>query len=52
MQETRVQSLRLEDLLEKGMAAHSSIRAWIILWTLPWRAIVHGVTKSRAGLSN
>ena len=30
MQETRVQSLDWEDLLEKGMAAHSSILAWEI----------------------
>ena len=28
MQETRVQSLDLEDPLEKGMATHSSILAW------------------------
>ena len=32
--ETRVQSLRHEDALEKGMATHSSILAWTrILWT-------------------
>ena len=32
--------------LEKGMAAHSSIRAWRIPWTEePWQAIVHGVTE-------
>ena len=30
MQETQVQSLGWEDLLEKGMAAHSSILAWRI----------------------
>ena len=30
MQETRVQSLGQEDLLEKGMATHSSILAWRI----------------------
>ena len=29
-QETRVQSVDLEDLLEKGMATHSSTLAWII----------------------
>jgi len=28
MQETRVQSLGWEDLLENGMATHSSILAW------------------------
>ena len=30
---TRVQSLDQEDLLEKGMATHSSILAWKIPWT-------------------
>ena len=33
MQETRVQSLGREDLLEKEMATHPSILAWKILWT-------------------
>ena len=33
MQETWVQSLGREDLLEKGMAAHPSILAWRIPWT-------------------
>ena len=33
MQGTRVWSLRLEDLLEKGMATHSGILAWEIPWT-------------------
>ena len=28
MQETRIQSLRQEDSLEKGMATHCSILAW------------------------
>ena len=32
-QETWVRSLGLEDPLEKGMATHSSILAWRILWT-------------------
>ena len=32
MQETRVQSLGQEDTLEKEMATHSSILAWIIPW--------------------
>ena len=32
MQETLVQSLGREDLLEKGMATHSSILAWRIPW--------------------
>ena len=30
---TQVQSLGQEDLLEKGMATHSSILAWRIPWT-------------------
>ena len=30
MQETQVQSLGWEDLLEKGMATHSSLLAWRI----------------------
>ena len=33
MQETWVRSLGWEDPLEKGMATHSSILAWRILWT-------------------
>ena len=33
IQETQVQSLSLEDPLEKGMATHSSILAWMIPWT-------------------
>ena len=33
VQETRVQTQGQEDLLEKEMAAHSSILAWRILWT-------------------
>ena len=33
MQETWVQSLGQEDPLEEGMATHSSILAWRILWT-------------------
>ena len=40
MQETWVRSLGWEDLLEKGMATHSSILAWRIPWTeqpgSPW----------------
>ena len=32
MQETWVQSLDLEDLLEKEIATHSSILAWKIPW--------------------
>ena len=33
MQETRVQLLGWEDPLVKGMATHTSILAWRILWT-------------------
>ena len=33
MQATRVQSLGWEGLLEKEMAAHSSILAWKMPWT-------------------
>ena len=42
MWETWVQSLGLEDPLEKGKATHSSILAWRIQWTT-----VYGVTKIR-----
>ena len=45
MQEIWVQSLGWEDPLEKGMAAHSSILAWIIPQT------VNGVAKSQKQLS-
>ena len=39
--------------LEKGMAAHSSIRAWRIPWTEePWQATVHGVAKRWTQLSD
>ena len=46
VQETRVRLLGWEDLLEKGMATHSSIlpgefRGQRVLW-----ATVHGVTRS------
>ena len=34
VQETQVWSLGREDPLEKGMATHSSILAWRILWTV------------------
>ena len=33
MQEARVQSLGLEDPLEKGIATHSSILTWRTPWT-------------------
>ena len=47
IQETWVQSLDWDDLLEKGIASHSSILAWKIPWTGVWWATVHGVTKSQ-----
>ena len=46
MQETRVQSLRQEDPLEKEMATHSSILAWRIpMDRVAWWATIHGVTR-------
>ena len=46
MQETWVQSLGLEDPLEKEMATHASILAWRIPWTEePVRLQPMGVTK-------
>ena len=50
MQETQVQSLGQEDLLEKEMAIHSSILAWKIPWME--KATVHGVAKGRTRLSD
>ena len=49
MWEIWVQYLGWEDLLEKGKAAHSSILAWRIAWTI---YIVHGVAKSWTQLSD
>ena len=48
MQETQVGSLGWEDLLEKGMATHSSVLAWRIPWTGEPGGLhtVHGVTES------
>ena len=46
MRETCVQSLGWEDLLEKGMATHSSILAWRIpMDREAWWATVHGGCK-------
>ena len=51
MQETQVQSLGQEDLLEKQMATHSSILACKFPWMEePGRARVHGVAKSQIWL--
>ena len=44
MQETRVQSLGQEDLLEKEMATHSSILAWEI----PQRSLAGGLQFMRS----
>ena len=53
MQETQVQSLGQEDLLEKETATYSSILAWKIPWMEePGRATVHGVAKSWTRLSD
>ena len=53
MQETWVQSLDWEDLLEEGPATHSSIFAWRIPMDRgAWRATVRGVTKSLTQLSD
>ena len=46
MQETQLQSLGWEDLLEKRMETHSSILAWRSPWTGVWWATAHGVAES------
>ena len=52
IQETWVRSLGWEDLLEEGMATHSSILAWRIPMDRgAWWATVQGVSKSQTGLS-
>ena len=51
--ETWARFLGWEDLLEEDLATHCSILAWRILMDRgAWRATVHGVTKSRTGLSD
>ena len=53
MRETWLRSLDWEDLLEEGMAIHSSILG--LENTMDrgaWWAAVHGVTKSQTRLSN
>ena len=49
MQKTWVRSLGQEDLLEEGMATHSSILAWRMLWTEELRGL-HRVEKSQTRL--
>ena len=46
MQEAWVRFLGQEDLLEKGMATHSSILAWKIPWAEELGGLVHGGHKS------
>ena len=47
-QETQVQTLGWENLLEKRMATHSSIHAYRIpMDRTAWWATVHGITKSQ-----
>ena len=52
MQETRVQSLGSEDLLEKEMATHSSILAWKIPWMEETGRLQFMGSQSRTQLSN
>ena len=52
MQETRVQSLGQEDLLEKEMATHSSILAWKIPWTKEPGRLQSMESQSWTSLSN
>ena len=53
VRETWVRSLGQEDLLEEGMATHTSILAWRIPMDRGARqAAVHGVAKSWTGLSD
>ena len=48
VRETWVQSLGWEDVLEEGMATHSSILAWRIPMDRgAWWATIHGVAKSQ-----
>ena len=51
MQETWIQSLGQEDLLEKEMATDSSILAWRIPWTEEPGRIQPGSRKSQTRLS-
>ena len=52
-QETWVQSLGQEELLQEGMATQSSILAWRIPMDRgAWGATVHGVAKSWTQLSD
>ena len=52
VQEIRVQSLGLEDPLEKDMATHSSILAWKISWTEEPGGLQSMGSQSRARLGD
>ena len=52
MQEARVQSLGLEDPLEKGIATHSSILTWRTPWTEEPGGLQSMELKSQTHLSN
>ena len=53
IQETWVLSLGSEDTPDKGIATHSSIVFWRILWTEePDGHTVHGVTESQTWLND
>ena len=57
MQETQVQSLGQQDLLEKEMATHSNMLAWEIPWTkepggLQFMGSQKSQTKLRNNMSN
>ena len=53
LQETQIQSVGQEDLLEKGVATHSSILAWRIAWTEESGGLESmGSQKSLTRLSN
>ena len=51
MQDTQVQFLGLEDLLEKRMAAHSNILVWRIPWTEEPGGLL-SMESQRAGHNN
>ena len=52
LQETWVQSLGWEDLLEKGKATHSRILTWVITWTEEPGGLQSMESQSQTGLSN
>jgi len=45
-------SLGQEDPLEKGMATHSSVRAWGSLWTEDPGGLYYGVARVKTQLSD